>query len=196
MPILWVGWVVVLVIVVALVCMIDPSDITTPPAGTTPPGVVMTPPELTTVPLVVPPVTTTGLPVTAGVADAPLDLGAGLMGGIWFGTVVPGVVMTGAVPVPITGPVGVKGTVFIVELLFRARRRANRPRRNGPDDWVVVVVTIGAGSVGNVTICACVTAVGAGAVTGGSSAVTGTANTAAIAAANRNLVMMLPPETA
>jgi hypothetical protein len=102
-------WFVVLVIVVPLVCMIEPSDITTPPAGTTPPGMVLSPPALTTVPvvpLVVPPVTTTGLPVTAGVAVAP-DLGDVVTGGIWFGTLVPGVVMTGAVPVPITGPVGV-----------------------------------------------------------------------------------------
>jgi hypothetical protein len=41
-----------------------------------------------------------------------------------------------------------------------------------------------------------VTAEGAGAITGGSSAVTGTVNKAAIAAASRNLFMMLPPETA
>jgi hypothetical protein len=125
--------------------------------------------------------TTTGDPVTLGIAlEVPLLLGAG-MGGIGAGTAMPGVIVVGSALYA--------AVVVSMGLVFRARKRPKRPRRVGV---VKVLTTMGAGTV-LPTIGAGIPVAGA-AATGGS-AVAVAANRKPIAAAINNRFTLLPPET-
>lgn len=130
----------------------------------------------------VPPATTTGVPVTLGLAlEVFIGIGIGELEGIGMGTTVAGV----------TGVYA--ALVVIIGLVLRARMRPKSPILWGAG-VVTVFITTGVGTV-LPTMGAEVTPVGTGAGATGGSAEVVAANRQPRAATNINRFMLLPPET-
>ena len=132
------------------------------------------------------PATTTGVPVTPGVAlDVLPGIGIGAVEGIAAGTVVFGVTMA--------GPGVYAALVVSIGFVFRARMRPKSPilwaggavRVFTTTGAGTVLLTMGAGAIPVTT--------GAGATGGSAEAVAADRNP--MAATNRNRFMLLPPET-